>query len=125
MTLERCFVTRLTLNDFGEKWKSDWQLSGCASPQIRRPFAASTGACCKGERAGRERPETFTFLGFTHYRRKSLSGYIHVARKPSVKTRERFLREVATWLQANQHARVWVQQAHLTRMRGASTSTLE
>jgi RNA-directed DNA polymerase len=45
-----------------------------------------------------------------------LSGYIHVARKPSVKTRERFLREVATWLQANQHVRVGVQQAHLTRM---------
>jgi RNA-directed DNA polymerase len=74
------------------------------------------GSLLQGRKGRAQRPETFTFLGFTHYWRKSLSGYIHVARKPSVKTRERFLREVTTWLQANQHVRVWVQQAHLTRM---------
>jgi len=74
------------------------------------------GSLLQGRKGRADRPETFTFLGFTHYLRKSLRGYIHVARKPSVKTRERFLREVATWLQANQHVRVWVHQAHLTRV---------
>jgi RNA-directed DNA polymerase len=74
------------------------------------------GSLLQGGKERAERPETFTFLGFTHYQRKSLSGSIHVARKPSIKKRERFLREVATWLRANQHVRVWVQQAHLTRV---------
>jgi RNA-directed DNA polymerase len=74
------------------------------------------GSLLQGRKDRADRLETFTFLGFTHYLRRSLSGFVHVARKPSVKTRERFLREVAAWLQANQHVRVWVHQAHLTRV---------
>jgi len=74
------------------------------------------GSLLRGQGRPAERPATFTFLGFTHYLTKARSGFIHVGRKPSVKTRERFLRTVATWLTANQHVRVWAQQAHLTRM---------
>ena len=74
------------------------------------------GSLLQGQGRPAVRPATFTFLGFTHYLTKARSGFIHVGRKPSVKTRERFLRAVATWLMANKHVRVWVQQAHLTRM---------
>ena len=74
------------------------------------------GSLLQGQGHPAERPATFTFLGFTHYQTKARSGFIHVGRKPSVKTRERFLRTVATWLMANKHVRVWAQQAHLTRM---------
>lgn len=74
------------------------------------------GSLLQGRRKPAERPASFTFLGFTHFQRRARSGWTHVARTPSVKARERFVREVATWLRVNQHVRVWAQQAHLTRM---------
>jgi RNA-directed DNA polymerase len=61
------------------------------------------------------KPATFTFLGFTHFRMKSRRGKILVGRRPSVKSRERYLRNIAAWLKANQHRPVREQQAHLTR----------
>jgi RNA-directed DNA polymerase len=78
------------------------------------------GSLVRGPGRPAERPATFTCLGFTHYQTKARSGFIHVGRKPGVKTRERVLRPVATWLVANQHVRVWAQQAHLIsdRLRG-------
>ena len=61
------------------------------------------------------KPATFTFLGFTHFRARTRKGTVHVARIPSIKTRERFVSRVADWLQMNRHCSVWEHQAYLTR----------
>lgn len=61
------------------------------------------------------KPETFVFLGFVHYLAKTRAGKINIARTPSVKARERFLRKVALWLRVNRHEDVRIQQARLTR----------
>src|SRR2546428_355744 len=63
-----------------------------------------------------EKPGTFTFLGFTHYLTKTRRGTITIGRTPSVKARERFVRKVTTWVKANRHQPVRVQQAHLAKM---------
>src|SRR6266700_7327905 len=63
-----------------------------------------------------EKPDTFTFLGFTHYLTKTRRGTITIGRTPSVKARERFVRKVTTWAKANRHQPVRSQQAHLTKM---------
>lgn len=66
-----------------------------------------------GHPAGK--PATFTFLGFIHLLAKTRRGAINVGRKPRVKARERFVRQVAAWLPANKHTRVGEQRAHLTQ----------
>lgn len=63
-----------------------------------------------------EKPDTFTFLGFTHFLTKTRRGRITIGRKPSVKARERFVRKLTTWVKANRHQPVRAQQAHLTKM---------
>jgi RNA-directed DNA polymerase len=63
----------------------------------------------------RERPETFTFLGFTHFLTKTRRGGWDVGRTPSVQRRERFLHRMATWLKDNRHRPVREQQAYLRR----------
>src|SRR5437899_7468788 len=47
------------------------------------------------------KPATFTFLGFTHFRARTLKGTVYVGRTPSVKTRERFVAKIAEWLRIN------------------------
>src|SRR6266511_2751004 len=59
-----------------------------------------------------QKPGTFTFLGFTHYLTKTRRVTITIRRPPSVKARERFVRKVTTWVKANRHQPVRVQQAH-------------
>ena len=73
------------------------------------------GTLLFGEGRPAIKPATFTFLGFTHYLRKSRSGPVNLERKPSVKARERFIRKVATWLKANKHLNVREQQEHLAK----------
>jgi RNA-directed DNA polymerase len=63
-----------------------------------------------------DKPETFTFLGFTQFLTTTHRGMITIGRTPTVKARERFVRNVTTWLKANRHQPVKAQQAHLTRM---------
>lgn len=58
-----------------------------------------------------EKPATFTFLGFVHYRTKTRRGRVTVARKPSIKARERFVRKVKAWVKAHRHDPVRKQQA--------------
>jgi len=62
-----------------------------------------------------ERPDTFTFLGFTHFRARTRKGTVHVGRTPSVKARERFVAKYAEWLRVNRHGSVWEHQARLTQ----------
>ena len=61
------------------------------------------------------RPESFTFLGFTRFLHKTREGQVNVSHTPSVKTRERFLRSIKTWLRANRYVRVWEQREHLAK----------
>jgi len=63
-----------------------------------------------------EKPDTFTFLGFTHFLTTTRRGSITIGRTPSVKARERFVSKATTWLKANRHQPVRAQQAHLTKM---------
>ena len=69
------------------------------------------------QRSGKqvERPATFTFLGFVHYLTKTRRGRVTLARKPSIKARERFVRKVTAWVKAHRHDPVRQQQAGLTR----------
>jgi hypothetical protein len=63
-----------------------------------------------------EKPGTFTFLGFTHYLRKTRRGTITIGRTPSLRARERFVRNVTMWVKRHRHHPVRSQQAHLTKM---------
>jgi RNA-directed DNA polymerase len=62
------------------------------------------------------KPDTFVFLGFTHYLAKARSGILNIVLKPSVKARERFISNVRTWLKLNRHLPVRDQRAHLAKM---------
>ena len=69
------------------------------------------------QRSGKQvdKPATFTFLGFVHYLTKNRRGRVTLARKPSIKARERFVRKVKAWVKAHRHDPVRQQQATLTR----------
>jgi len=51
----------------------------------------------------KRKPDTFVFLGFTHFLAKTRSGILNIVRTPSVKARERFIRKVRTWVTVNRH----------------------
>lgn len=51
-------------------------------------------------------PRTFTFLGFTHYMRKRPKRGYKVARKPSRKSRDKFLRETKRWIEEHRELHV-------------------
>lgn len=61
----------------------------------------------------RERPETFTFLGFTHVLTKARWGGWNIQRIPSVRSRERFLQRIGSWVKRNRHRPVREQQAYV------------
>jgi len=69
----------------------------------------------QGNGRPQQRPETFTFLGFTHFLAKTRRGGWHVGRTPGVKSRERFLHRIAVWLKVNRHRPVREQQGYLGR----------
>jgi RNA-directed DNA polymerase len=53
------------------------------------------GRNLQGPSGASPKPGGFTFLGFVHYRTKARRGQIVTARKPSAKSRERFLAKIA------------------------------
>ena len=55
------------------------------------------------KRRGQSRPETFDFLGFTHYCRKTRSGRFGLGRKPIAKRMVRFLKRVHAQLIRRMH----------------------
>ena len=62
---------------------------------------------------------TFDFLGFTHYMKQRGKRGLHTARKPSKKSRTRFLAEVKQWLRKQMHRSPWLHQKVLTqKLRG-------
>jgi len=74
------------------------------------------GNLLKGPGRPAERPETFTFLGFTHFIAKTRAKKLNIIRTPSVHARARFLRRVAEWLQVHRHVGPGLQREHLTKM---------
>jgi len=62
---------------------------------------------------------TFDFLGFTHYMRRRPKRGLKTARKPSKKSRNRFLAEAKQWLHDHMHASPWFHQKVLNqKLRG-------
>ena len=57
-------------------------------------------------RQGERRPETFDFLGFTHYCRKDRKGRFGIGRKPIAKRMSRFLKRVKEGLVQRMHMNV-------------------
>lgn len=55
------------------------------------------------KRQGSGKPETFDFLGFTHYCSKSQKGYFRVKRKTSKKKMRLRLTEMSIWIKENRH----------------------
>lgn len=72
-----------------------------------------------GGAGGRGRPETFDFLGFTHYWSKSRRGN-YVVKKKTAKSRfRRTLRSIKEWLRDNRHLTMVKQQEKLNqKLRG-------
>ena len=56
------------------KWKSGWQPSGCGSRRRRQRCCASTASLLQGNGRPAKKPDTFTFLGFTHFRARTRAG---------------------------------------------------
>lgn len=67
-------------------------------------------------RRGEGRPETFDFLGFTHYCRKTRKGYFGLGRKPIAKRISRLLKRVKELLERRMHDSVHVTGAWLGRV---------
>jgi RNA-directed DNA polymerase len=71
---------------------------------------------------GQRRPETFSFLGFTHYCGKTRSGKFVVKRKTQVKRMVRKLKEIREEMRQRMHAPVreqhrWLCQVHVAELR--------
>ena len=58
------------------------------------------------EKRGEGKPETFDFLGFTHYCSKSRNGWFRVKRKTAKKKYRAKLAEMNLWLKQNRHLRL-------------------
>jgi RNA-directed DNA polymerase len=71
--------------------------------RFRRPLYRSEG---KGEDWTGQRPETFDFLGFTHYWGRSRKGNWAIKRKTARDRFRRSLRQVADWCRHHRHWRV-------------------
>jgi RNA-directed DNA polymerase len=67
-------------------------------------FGRDAADNCKKD--GKGKPETFDFLGFTHYCGKSRRGYFRVKRKTSRKKYRASLRRCKEWIKRNRHASV-------------------
>ena len=60
-------------------------------------------AAANRKQAGQGKPETFDFLGFTHYCKKSSKGYFGVGRKPVAKRMTRTLHRIGETLRKRRH----------------------
>ncbi|NIM50855.1 MAG: group II intron reverse transcriptase/maturase [Gemmatimonadales bacterium] len=76
--------------------------------RFNRP--AQTGNPPKGGK-----PESFDFLGFTHYWGRSRRGYWVVQRKTASSRLSRSLRSISEWCRVNRHLKVREQHAQLSR----------
>lgn len=77
------------------------------------PFGKNARKECENE--GMRKPQTFDFLGFTHYCSTGRKGQFRVKRKSSKKKMDAKLRQCAEWLKRNRHVRMVDIVKHLSR----------
>lgn len=77
------------------------------------PFGRFASEQCR--RNGRKKPQTFDFLGFTHYCGKNRHGKFHLKRKTSAKKMRAKLKECKEWLKANRNIDIEVIMDRLNR----------
>jgi group II intron reverse transcriptase/maturase len=70
----------------------------------------------RGGSRGEDKPETFDFLGFTHYWGKSRQGNYVVKKKTAGKRFQRSLRKLKEWCRKNRHLPLKTQQVKLNQM---------
>lgn len=97
-----CFQSETEANNFYEALierlrKFNLEIAEDKSKII--PFGKYAERNCK--RKGCRKPDTFDFLGFTHYCSKSIDGFFRVKRKTSAKKVRAKLKECKEWLKAN------------------------
>jgi group II intron reverse transcriptase/maturase len=80
---------------------------------FRRPRRDTPPPCVDG---GNDHPETFDFLGFTHYWGRSRRGKWVVMKKTMKSRLQRTLRKVNAWCRANRHLPIPEQHTHLCRL---------
>lgn len=87
------------------------------SAEKTRQIEFGTESEQNGKAGPTDQPRCFDFLGFTHYMRKKgkRNNVYRVARKPSWKSRNKFLDGVGEWLGNNRHLSVWEQAGVLKR----------
>ncbi len=73
----------------------------------------------KPDKAGKHKPGTFDFLGFTFYWAKSRLGYWVIKKKTARKSLKRFIKELWDWCMKNRHMPLKEQYEELcTKLRG-------
>jgi RNA-directed DNA polymerase len=60
----------------------------------------------KVKRIGKGKPESFDFLGFTHYCSKNDRGNFRVKKKTSKKKFKAKIKEISTWIKTNRHVNI-------------------
>ena len=73
-------------------------------PEKTRLLEFGRYAAARRQRRGQGRPETFDFLGFTHYCGRTRAGRFKLGRKPIAKRMRRKLQEVKSKLRRRMHA---------------------
>jgi len=86
-------------------------------------FGRNSGSDSDGNQGGPQTPTgTFNFLGFTHYMKQRGDGTKRrpmVARKPKMESRNKFLRNVKTWLKKCMHTSIpWQKKQLSIRLKG-------
>ena len=113
-----CFQHRHEADRFREELEArfaEFGLRLSAEKSRRIEFGKWSGQ--NGKTGPAMAPRSFDFLGFTHYMRKrgKRSGVYRVARKPSRKSRNKFLDNVKEWLGRYRHLSVWFHAKVLRR----------
>ncbi len=85
-------------------------------PEKTRLVEFGRFAAADRRRRGERKPETFDFLGFTHYCAKTRKGRFRLGRKPSAKRMSRTLRRVGERLWRQRHADHWEVGKWLSRV---------
>lgn len=113
-----CFEHRHEAERFRQELDARFAAFGLRlSEEKTRLIEFGKGSERNGETGPSLVPRSFDFLGFTHYmrRRGKRDGVYRVARKPSRKSRNKFLDGVKTWLGRNRHLPIGQQASALQR----------
>jgi len=113
-----CFEHRHEAERFRQELEARFAEFGLRlSAEKTRLIEFGTESPQNGRTGPTDEARSFDFLGFTHYMRKRQGkrGAYRVARKPSRKSRNKFLDGIKDWLERNRHLSVWCQAKVLRR----------